>query len=449
MNKSLALLLVPLFVLLAELLPAPTFASPSAQIGGVQVNISNPTNGMTFAAGQTIGIASTSTAAGGIAYAQLLVDNVPVTSSSPQNGIPQPTFFVIQYWTTTYGSHTITVRATSSQGVTGQTSIYINVGGSPPIGPTRTPNPCVVGARFIADGSVPDGTVFPAGTPFQKTWQIQNTGSCIWINTYGILNIGGGSLGASSPSPIPNTAPGQTVNITVNMVAPQSPGQYTSYWQLRAANGALFGPQVHAQIIVQPTGCNGNPQITSFYASPQNIRVGQSTTLVWGPVYNSDQTKLQTPAGSSPVNAPGQLVLAPQVTTTYIFTAFCQAQRVDTVAQVNVSSPFPPTPTPPPPQQNFITLQRAQAAGYGAINVPVQYFYNNQGAPGQVQLSAYNNFGQVVGSSTVGAIPFSQQYTTVTISIPSGYQNAVSVQGCLTDRTGSPLACNIGRGAVP
>src|SRR5262249_11393826 len=158
----------------------------------------------------------------------------------------------------------------------------------------------------------------PAGTSFQKTWQVQNTGSCIWISSYGILNISGGAFGAPSPSPIPYTQPGQTVNISVNMVAPQQPGNYRSVWQLRASNGALLGQQVDVQFPVPGAGCSGFPQFTSFYASPSTIQRGQSSTLIWGPVYKAAQVKLQTPVGSSPVQAPGKNVLPPQVTTAYI-----------------------------------------------------------------------------------------------------------------------------------
>jgi hypothetical protein len=176
------------------------------------------------------------------------------------------------------------------------------------------------------------------------------------------------------------------------------------------------------------------------------VALGQATTLVWGPVYNADQIKLQTPFGSSPVTAPNQQSVTPQTTTSYILTAFCRGQRVDAAATVYVNNPPPPTPTPPPSQQNSIFLMPAQQAGFGAINVPVQYFYNNQNAPGQVQLTAFNNFGQVVGNANVGAIPYSQQFTNVTVSVPSGFQNAVTVQGCLVDRTGNPLTCGQGLG---
>lgn len=445
MNKSLTLLLLMGAALVVGLAPMPVNAAPPDQSGGTQVVINNPVIGMTFQANQTIGIASTSTAPGGIAFVQLFVDNVAITTSSPNNGVPVSPFFVIQYWTTSPGYHTIIARATSSQGVTGQASLTINVGGSSP-GPTRTPNPCVVGARFLGDVNYPDGSQLQPGTAFQKTWQVQNTGSCIWINTYGVLNLNNAPFGAGSPSSIPYTQPGQTVNVSVNMVAPQQPGGYLSKWQLRASNGALFGPTLGVQFNVQQAGCNGVPQISQFYASPSTVQPGQPTTLVWGPVYNSDQVKLQTPVGSSPVQAPGQNTLYPQFTTSYILTAFCKGQRVDSATTVNVSNPLPPTPTPPPLQQNSIFVSSAQYAGVGAVSVPVQYYYTNLNAPGQIQLTAYSSYGQVVGSASVGAIPYDQQFTNIVVSIPGGYRSAVTIQGCLVERTGNPLVCSSGFG---
>lgn len=441
-KPSVFLLLVSLGLLAALIPPSAARAAPLTQFGGTTVTIQNPTNGMQFQPGQTIGISSVSSGAGGISFVQLFVDNVYIATSQPPNGIPQSPFSSVQYWTTTPGYHNIVVRAASSQGVTGQASVSVNVGGS--ANPTNTPNPCIVGSRLLGDITIPDNSVIQPGTPFQKTWQVQNTGTCIWINTYGIINIDGNPLGAPSPSSIPQTAPGQASNISVNMVAPQQPGTYRSTWQLRAPNGYTFGAQMDAVIVVPQSGCNGSPQISSFYASPQNIVAGQPSTLIWGAVNNADQVRLQTPAGSSSVTAPGQTTLSPNVTTTYILTALCKGQRVDSVTTVYVNN-APPTPTPPP-QRNSITLSPAQQAGYGAINVPVQYYYDNTNAPGQVQITAFNRYGQVVGTSNVGAIPYSPQFTNVTVSVPSGYQNAVNVQGCLVDRTGNFLTCGSGLG---
>jgi len=40
---------------------------------------------------------------------------------------------------------------------------------------------------------------------------------------------------------IPASAPGQTVDIPVNLVAPGTAGEYTGVWRLRATNNAIFG----------------------------------------------------------------------------------------------------------------------------------------------------------------------------------------------------------------
>ncbi len=444
MKRLLLFLLLGAFGLFAVIIPpAAVRAAPPPQFGDTQVTIQNPTNGMNLPPGQMIGVSSVASGAGGISFVQLFVDNAYIATSQPPNGIPQSPFASVQAWTTTPGYHNIVVRATTSQGVTGQASISVNVGGS--ASPTNTPNPCIAGSTTLNDVTIPDNSQVQPGASFQKTWQVLNSGTCIWINTYRIANINNTPLGAQSPAPIPQIAPGQSSNISVNMVAPQQPGTYRSVWQLRAPNGYNFGQQMDAVIVVPQTGCNGTPQITNFFASPPNIRAGQSTTLVWGAVNNADQIRLQTPAGSSSVTAPGQTTLAPNVTTTYILTALCRGQRVDSVATVYVSNAPPPTPTPPP-QRNNITLSPAQQAGFGAINVPAQYFYDNTNAPGQIQITAFNNFGQVVGSSNIGAIPYTQQFANITVSIPSGYQNAVNVQGCIIDRTGAMLTCGSGLG---
>ena len=44
--------------------------------------------------------------------------------------------------------------------------------------------------------------------------------------------------------------PGRIVDISVDMVAPTSPGTYTSFWRLQRPNGELFGDQAYVRIIV-------------------------------------------------------------------------------------------------------------------------------------------------------------------------------------------------------
>ena len=97
-------------------------------------------------------------------------------------------------------------------------------------------------ATFIVDINVPDGTKFQPGKHFQKTWRIENTGKTTWTGQYALVFIDGDLMGASSVIALPQeVSPWEKVSITVDMVAPSSPGKYTGYWKLRNASGKIFG----------------------------------------------------------------------------------------------------------------------------------------------------------------------------------------------------------------
>lgn len=125
----------------------------------------------------------------------------------------------------------------------GGARIIRNSGGSIPT-PTRTPTPGVACERasLVSDVSIPDGTTFNALTPFTKTWRIRNDGSCTWTTSYALVLAGGDALAAMPVVNLPaSVAAGQTIDISVNMVAPSAPGHYRSYWQLRNSSGTKFG----------------------------------------------------------------------------------------------------------------------------------------------------------------------------------------------------------------
>lgn len=97
-------------------------------------------------------------------------------------------------------------------------------------------------AQFIADVTVPDGTTYAAGATFQKTWRLKNIGTCTWTTGYALVFDSGAQMGAPASLNFPsNVAPGQTVDLTVSMTAPNAAGHYFGYWKLRNANGAIFG----------------------------------------------------------------------------------------------------------------------------------------------------------------------------------------------------------------
>lgn len=112
--------------------------------------------------------------------------------------------------------------------------------------PTNTPRPTSTppcdGASFVADVTVPDGTVYVPGARFTKIWRLKNVGTCTWSNTYTLNFKSGDQLNGPLAIPLPQpVAPGQTVDVPVNMVAPLFDGSYRGNWILKNGSGAEFG----------------------------------------------------------------------------------------------------------------------------------------------------------------------------------------------------------------
>lgn len=123
-----------------------------------------------------------------------------------------------------------------------------------------TTTPAVGGdrAEFVADVTVPDGTIFSAGEVFEKTWRLKNAGATTWTTAYSLIFIDGELMGAPAMIPLSKEVPpGESIDISVSMVAPTKPGTYRGYWKLRNANGQIFGVGVNAneaiwvEIVVQ------------------------------------------------------------------------------------------------------------------------------------------------------------------------------------------------------
>ena len=97
-------------------------------------------------------------------------------------------------------------------------------------------------AQFITDVTTPDGTNVRAGLTFTKTWRLKNIGACTWTPSYALVFSSGDQLGGPSSVNLKNSvAPGQTVDLSVNLTAPGTAGHYIGFWQLKSASGALFG----------------------------------------------------------------------------------------------------------------------------------------------------------------------------------------------------------------
>lgn len=103
--------------------------------------------------------------------------------------------------------------------------------------------PCnQAGAGNPIDVTIPDGTVMAPGKSFSKTWRLENVGACTWTRLYAVTFFSGNSLNAIQTYPLPQEVePGEVIDVTVDMEAPQKPGVYQSNWMLSDAEGGLFG----------------------------------------------------------------------------------------------------------------------------------------------------------------------------------------------------------------
>lgn len=111
--------------------------------------------------------------------------------------------------------------------------------------PSFTPTATKVGwnmAEFVADVTVDDGTSMTPGQAFVKTWRLKNVGSAIWTTAYTLVYWYGEQMGGPASTALPQEVPvGETIDLSINLVAPVKPGHYVGYWYLKAADGQLFG----------------------------------------------------------------------------------------------------------------------------------------------------------------------------------------------------------------
>lgn len=100
---------------------------------------------------------------------------------------------------------------------------------------------------FIKDVTIPDGTSIPINTSYVKTWRVQNTGNVPWKGRYLMRVTPPSKLLCSSPAmvPIPETLPGEIIDISVPFVTPHLPGSCRTDWKTADARGNLFFPEKH------------------------------------------------------------------------------------------------------------------------------------------------------------------------------------------------------------
>jgi hypothetical protein len=110
--------------------------------------------------------------------------------------------------------------------------------------------PCYA-AVFLADVTIPDGMLLAPGSAFTKTWRIQNNGNCAWDSTYSLMLASGDAMGAVTKIPLTTTVrPNESVDLSVDLTAPDTNGEYTGYWRIATPFGGTFGVGVNDQSLI-------------------------------------------------------------------------------------------------------------------------------------------------------------------------------------------------------
>jgi len=100
---------------------------------------------------------------------------------------------------------------------------------------------------FIKDVTIPDATIWIQGSLITKTWRLKNQGTCTWTSGYSLVFSHGAQMGApTSVNLTGNVRPGETVDVSVNLTVPETPGHYVGYWMMKSTAGVLFGFGDHA-----------------------------------------------------------------------------------------------------------------------------------------------------------------------------------------------------------
>lgn len=157
------------------------------------------------------------------------------------------------------------------------------------------PPPCEWGMQFVADLNLDDKNmtappVMQLGQEFNKGWRLRNVGTCAWESDFQLAYIRGNrpeaQMSGSSVSVGRRVEPGQTVDLSVRLRAPNTYGVFQGFWQMRTGKQQAFGEVVWVGVQIPdpnpPPPPPPQPGITpNLRADSAYINQGQCTAIRW------------------------------------------------------------------------------------------------------------------------------------------------------------------------
>lgn len=111
-----------------------------------------------------------------------------------------------------------------------------------------------VKARFVSHLTFPDKAKVRRNTFFVKSWLVRNDHSTRWPDNTQLIPVGmsarlfGVTTAVRAPTAV---APGETVEVSVNLMAPNEPGMYEAYFRLCDGDtGQKFGQRLWLNVSV-------------------------------------------------------------------------------------------------------------------------------------------------------------------------------------------------------
>jgi len=148
---------------------------------------------------------------------------------------------------------------------------------------------------YISDVTIPDNTVMTPGQTFTKTWAVQNTGTCTWNTSYKLAFAFGTAMNGT-PTAVPQSvAPGAQAQISVNLVAPSTLGNFTGNWRLQNDQGQYFGTLLTVVINVVPATTTATTSASAISSTPTNTPLSSPTSTTPANTNTPTTTPTSTP----------------------------------------------------------------------------------------------------------------------------------------------------------
>ena len=291
---------------------------------------------------------------------------------------------------------------------------------------------CIDAMAFVAHVNLDDANMespppISPGAAFQKTWRVQNIGTCTWDSSYQVSPVGSNVPAArmgGRATPLPGAVvPGATVELSVDLVAPLTPGIYQGFWSMRAPSGLLFGERIWVGIEV-PEPATPTPVPTAvplpgvrFTVDRAAIRAGECVSFAWdvsgaGQVYFYAEGQ---PWQLNGVSNSGTRAECPNVSTTYTL----RVNQPDGTLDLRPSR-IEVTPAPNAPFISFFTVTPSFQIAVGQC---VEVRWQVEGEVGNVRVARNDRTlwdGAPLNGTSRDCPPQGEAVYTLDVSGPSG-----------------------------